>query len=134
MHSTVENQEGIDVQRLKDGFEVRLDGCLILRHTLQSPCVFVGNGEDTIQMYRGNYEIEDYVEERFGLRYAVIEKNDQGYHIELKQSVDEEISLSIELFYENHNLKLKFGGNHDRFNRFWIRIQADLKGKGLRLR
>ncbi|MGJ3265308.1 MAG: alpha-glucosidase [Salinarimonas sp.] len=55
-----------------DGFDLFLGQRLVLRHRPDRPCLFVGRGEPRIAMYRGNFEIEDHIEERVALRHAAI--------------------------------------------------------------
>ena len=46
------------------GFTLSLDGRTILKHDTNAPCVFVGRGQDRIEMHRGHFEIEDRLVER----------------------------------------------------------------------
>lgn len=57
------------------GFTLTLDGREILRHTEAAPALFVGRGEERMDMYRGNFDIEDYVVERIALPHADINGN-----------------------------------------------------------
>ena len=50
------------------GFDLLLDGRVLLRHRSDAPCLFVGRGEARMDMYRGNFDIEDYVIERTAAR------------------------------------------------------------------
>ncbi|MEC3883955.1 alpha-glucosidase [Halobacillus sp. HZG1] len=119
-------KQGLSIQYQGNTFEVVLDGRKILEHTPTSPCLFVGQGEEKIEMYRGNYEIEDYVVERFGLRsFEVIEESAQGFRIDFKRTSMDSETLSVAFSYENKNLKLDFSGDRKVFNRFWVRIPAD---------
>ena len=61
-----------------DGLALRCEGRLLLRHDAQAPCVFVGQGRERMDMYRGNFDIEDYVEERTALRHLAIAQDAQG--------------------------------------------------------
>ena len=54
----------MQIQIHSDGFDLLLDGRLILRHRSDAPCLFVGHGDARMDMYRGNFDIEDYVIER----------------------------------------------------------------------
>ncbi|WP_173915433.1 alpha-glucosidase [Halobacillus sp. Marseille-Q1614] len=127
METLLGNSQGLHVQYQENTFEIELDGRVLLRHTQDSPCVFVGRGEEKIEMYRGNYDIDDYIEERYGLRYAEVTENEESYHILLKRSQEEMQSLSIHLSYENNNLRLNFSGDREQYNRFWIRVNAEEK-------
>ena len=50
-----------------------LDGREILAHTPDAPALFLGKGEESIRMYRGNFDIADRVSERVALRFARME-------------------------------------------------------------
>ena len=62
----------MQIQTTSDGFDLVLDGRLILRHRSDAPCLFVGQGDARMDMYRGNFDIEDYVIERTPLAHAVV--------------------------------------------------------------
>ena len=62
----------MQIQTTANGFDLVLDGRLILRHRSDAPCLFVGHGEARMDMYRGNFDIEDYVVERTPLAHAVV--------------------------------------------------------------
>ena len=52
----------------KDGFEVWQGNRILLTQSPQNPCFYVGRGEETVEMYRGNFQMEDYLTERIPLR------------------------------------------------------------------
>ncbi|WP_369026908.1 alpha-glucosidase [Qipengyuania sp. RANM35] len=43
----------------EDAFELRLDGKLLLRHANSCPAVVIARGNPSVEMYRGNFRIED---------------------------------------------------------------------------
>ncbi len=55
-----------------NGFDLFLAKRLVLRHRADDPCLFVGRGEASMKMFRGNFDIEDYVVERVGLAHVVV--------------------------------------------------------------
>lgn len=107
----------IRLQALPDGFKVYLGGHLVLSHSAASPCFFVGIGQERIDMYRGNFDIEDYVVERSPLRYAQIENNNvllavaEGHAPRLRLIVNAG-SIAIEPM-------------DTTINRLWLRIAAE---------
>ncbi|TDL31188.1 alpha-glucosidase [Jeotgalibacillus sp. S-D1] len=125
MQAVTIQKQGLSVHHRGDQFEVELDGRLLLRHTSQSPCVFVGQGSEKMEMYRGNFDIEDYIIERIGLGFALVEEIESGYQIQLKRSQHDKVMLVMNLVYENNELRLEFNGEREMFNRFWIRVKAD---------
>ena len=82
MSGTLNVTKGVNVEILQDGFEVALNGVVLLQHAIQKPMLFVGHGEETIEMYRGNFDIKDYVTERTALRYATVEEVEGAYKID----------------------------------------------------
>jgi hypothetical protein len=62
----------MQIQTYPDGFDLLLDGRLLLRHRSDAPCLFIGQGDARMDMYRGNFDIEDYVIERTPLSHAEV--------------------------------------------------------------
>lgn len=117
-------KESLEVYHEENYFEVIVNGKLILRHSPTAPCIYVGNGQQDIEMYRGNFDIKDNVEERIGLRYAEVSEMGQGYEINLKRTANDQEKLVIHLINDYNNLRLDFSDNKTLYNRFWIRINA----------
>jgi len=104
-----------------DGFDLFLAERLVLRHRPDRPCLFVGHGEPRIEMYRGNFEIEDHVEERVGLRHAAI----AGRLIAFSAHEGEKPRLVVAV--EEDGIEegaLVFVEAHARINRLWLRVEA----------
>ncbi|MFP3126135.1 alpha-glucosidase [Ectobacillus funiculus] len=125
MSETIKVDKGLDVRILEGGFEVAFNGVLLLRHTAQSPIVFVGQGEETIEMYRGNFDIRDYVIERTPLKYAKIEEKHNGYTIELSKFEGEQAVIILQVGEEEGRLKVEYNKLDSSINRFWMRTVAD---------
>ncbi len=53
---------------LEDGFRLKSHSEDLITHTKENPFLYVGYGEETIEMYRGNFKIEDYMIERYPLK------------------------------------------------------------------
>lgn len=102
-----------------DGFRLKYNDKDILIHTKDQPFIYVGYGEETIDMYRGNFKIEDYVIERYPLKNFNIKKEMNKYIINFENKVTATISLNEDLFL------IDFEKNDSKINRFWIRIQSD---------
>lgn len=118
-------KSNVKLQKLPDGFEIILRGLPILRHTSDSPMVFLGQGQETIDMYRGNFDIRDYLVERIALRYADVEEKEGSYQIRLAshEQADDAILLSVR--ETDGKLSLEFHPNGEKANRFWLRVLAD---------
>ncbi|WP_066780889.1 alpha-glucosidase [Sphingomonas sp. CCH5-D11] len=63
----------IRLQAVTGGFDVLAGDALVMRHRVEAPALFVGMGTPRVDMYRGNYFLEDRLAERIALREAVIE-------------------------------------------------------------
>ena len=67
---------------------LRLDTAFgpVLRCDESFPLLYVGRGEEHVDMYRGNFKIEDYVVERRALRPAVT-KTEDGAVLEFENAL-----------------------------------------------
>ncbi|WP_062231781.1 alpha-glucosidase [Aureimonas sp. N4] len=100
-----------------DGFSLVLSGKLVLTHSAAAPCLFVGQGQERMEMYRGNFDIEDYVVERVALRHAVI----SGDAIDLSPSATEPARLRLRV----EGNALRFEAIDPAINRLWLRVPAE---------
>ncbi|KTQ92625.1 alpha-xylosidase [Aureimonas ureilytica] len=100
-----------------DGFSLVLSGKLVLTHSAAAPCLFVGQGQERMEMYRGNFDIEDYVVERVALRHAAI----SGDVIDLSPSPSEPARLRLRV----EGAALRFEAIDPAINRLWLRVQAE---------
>jgi len=98
------------------GFILVLDGCDILRHEIDNPAFFIGRGEETMQMYRGNFDVQDYVVERVALTHAEIE----GNSIRLSIATGQPCRLIVKIEGDN----LYFETPDASINRLWLRTIA----------
>ncbi|UOQ45509.1 alpha-glucosidase [Halobacillus salinarum] len=117
--------QGLQLKKRNEGFEIYLEGRKILAHTSKSPCLYVGSGIDKMEMYRGNFDIEDYIVERIGLREAMVKETDNGYVVEFRRSSEDRPSVSVTLTHEKERLTMKFSQTESIYNRFWLRIPAE---------
>ena len=103
--------------------ELFVNGRKIVSHSKENPFVFVGKGNATFDMYRGNYDIKDYVIERVGLtNFEVIEEN------KIKFFRGEEF-LVTKFEEKDGRVYVKFLESSDDLNRYWFRISADAEEK-----
>ncbi|MFC0471472.1 alpha-glucosidase [Halalkalibacter kiskunsagensis] len=121
--------KGFEVIERENGFEVFLEGRLLFTHSTKHPFVFVGAGEETIAMYRGNFKIDDYIVERIPLRFAQVTKQGDSVQIGLRHSKNDNEVLSIELNRDQDGMRASFDLKDDSINRFWMRIHADKEEK-----
>ena len=95
------------------------NGELLLRHSAECPALFLGRGEEHIQMFRGNFDIRDRVSERVALRFL-------GRDGELLRfgHPDHAGEYRLRVREENGLLHLNGEGDDGRYNRLWLRLRA----------
>lgn len=111
------------IQISDTGFSVYQRDVELLRHSEACPMVYLGVGTESVDMYRGNFNITDYVEERIALRKAEI----TGDASSLKAVFSERLELVLSC--EEDLLQMRFRALDDRINRFWLRIPAAAEEK-----
>ena len=89
----------------------------ILKHTKEEPSFYVGKGFETIDSYRGNFEIDDYITKRIPLENVSVDHHTITFS-------HQDIALTLTLTVENQRLIGKFSLNQD-MNRFWFRLHAE---------
>ncbi len=109
--------ERIVLEATASGFTVSLDGRVVLNHTSSAPAIFVGIGEERMDMYRGNFDIEDYVIERSRLAHAEID----GRRIALSERAGQPPRLVLTLT----DSAIEIQALDPLINRFWMRVAAD---------
>nr|WP_321455692.1 alpha-glucosidase [uncultured Cohaesibacter sp.] len=105
------------------GFTLKHKGHTVLNHSFDEPILFLGKGKATYDMYRGNFDIKDFVAERIAMRRFTADETDG--------------TLSIQFFFEGNpcitfmaqetpqgRLKISFTSTREEFNRFWLRLAA----------
>lgn len=100
-------------------WELKANGRSILDCKGGKPMIYVGYGEESVDMYRGNYKIEDYVVERRPLGVTGITEGPEGI------SMDMEGQLTLTVRVEGECAVLSFHQVDPRINRFWFRVDAD---------
>ena len=104
-----------------DGFTLSLAGVVLLRHARDAPCVFAGTGEERMAMYRGNFDISDYLTERSPLAFANID----GAMLHFRRDADGPVWLTLELQGDDGVATLHIRYADPRLNRFWFRVCAE---------
>lgn len=89
---------------------------IIIKHHKKHPAFYLGTGNEDIESYRGNFKIEDYIEQRIGLRKYEINDNQIKFY-------SEDIELVVELTEVDGRAKINFEAT-EGYNRFWMRIYA----------
>ncbi len=114
----------MEVKVSETSFQVISDNKMIIDLNNENPIFYIGKGRETVDMYRGNYKIEDYVVERVPLMLSgCIRKNENEYLLNLEDKIECKVLLDSEL------LILEFAAKEKDCNRFWIRIPAEKEEK-----
>lgn len=92
---------------------------ILLETSPQRPMIYVGIGQESVEMYRGNFKIEDYLLERVLLRVTGAEETDSGWTLDL------EGRLRIQVMIQGEFTELAFEQLDPSINRFWLRVCAD---------
>ena len=96
------------------------NGADVLLHTdASTPMVYVGYGEETVDMYRGNFKIDDHVIERRPLTLTGAEQTSEGLLLDL------EGQLQLLVTQQDDAVTLTAKRAAENINRFWFRVQAD---------
>ncbi len=103
------------------GFSLVVGGREIVRHTAASPFVFAGRGEERMEMFRGNFDISDYVVERVALASASVD----GAVLRFGRSEAEPPSLTLRLTESGTDATLHVDAVDPAINRLWFRLPAE---------
>lgn len=107
----------MQIAQTSTGFTLSLAGRTLLRHSPEAPCLYVGQGDARMDMYRGNFDIEDYVVERSPLRHAMVEGNRIGFSTAEGQPVRLVLTVG--------DGAIEFSAPDQTINRIWLRVVAD---------
>ncbi|WP_201839898.1 alpha-glucosidase [Microvirga zambiensis] len=109
------------IQTTANGFDLVLDGKILLRHRSDAPCLFVGQGDARMDMYRGNFDIEDYVVERTPLAHAVV----SGSDIAFSSAPGQPVRLILQVSGGDSDVAIAFRAEDASLNRIWLRVPAE---------
>ena len=107
------------VLSVEGGFDLSLGDQVLMRHRPHAPAFFVGSGRPDVQMYRGNFDIRDRLDERIALRCAEI----SGPVVSLSGAAGQTPRLTFHI----EGNTLAFQSVDPGVNRFWIRLITELE-------
>ncbi len=99
--------ENFDFGEIPGGFEIRHAGKLLLRHAPGSPFARAGKGEGRFEMYRGNFQVSEVLDEMVELRDVEVKARSAG-EVELRFSRDGLYALVARCALEDGRLVLRF--------------------------
>lgn len=86
-----------DISEIEDGFELRLDGKLLLRHKRDRPFLSVARGEASYRMYRGNFRTRDRQGSWTSFPDFEIQRGEGGAEIILLAAGDQRVRLALRM-------------------------------------
>ena len=106
---------------LQNGLNWSLEhrGETLLRSAADFPMLYVGRGAENVEMYRGNFKLEDRVVLRRPLSATSLEKTARGARVVYGDA------LALELEIDGDCATLRFEKKDGGLNRFWLRVPAD---------
>ena len=100
-------------------YRLLYNGRLLLSQTDNDPMLYVGCGQESVDMYRGNFKIEDYVTERRSLQATAITEQADGTVIEFGTDLQVHVALNGDCAV------LSFKQKNPMINRLWFRVAAE---------
>ena len=100
-------------------YRLLYNGRLLLSQTDNHPMLYVGCGQESVDMYRGNFKIEDYVTERRSLQATAITEQADGTVIEFGTDLQVHVALNGDCAV------LSFQQKNPTINRLWFRVTAE---------
>ena len=103
----------------KDRVFTLKNGSDVLLHTdANTPMVYVGYGEERVEMYRGNFKLEDHLLERRPLTLTSARVTEQGTELDL------EGQLKLLVTEKEGAVTLTVAEKAEGINRFWLHVEA----------
>ncbi|THD45530.1 alpha-glucosidase [Enterobacteriaceae bacterium ML5] len=96
---------------------------LILRHTPDAPCLWIGGGEADIEMFRGNFSIKDRLNEKIALRDVTVTPQSDGwlFHFSRTNLLTATLQVTCD---ERGRLRISLQNQDRAHNRIWLRLAA----------
>jgi alpha-glucosidase len=115
----------LDLHTTSEGFVLALAGREIIRHSAAEPWLFVGRGHERIEMYRGNFAIEDDLVERVPLPHVRASRDGDGWRLEFRRHAGDTLQVSLECRGGADRAILRYRAADPRINRVWMRLVAE---------
>ena len=96
---------------------------VILENKADKPMIYVGCGKENVDMYRGNFKIEDYVIERRPLSVTGVSETENGVVLDMNGE------LAVTVAVDGDCAVLSFEQKNPEINRFWFRVAAEAEEK-----
>lgn len=117
------NLPGVVLVEHDGGFTLSFQQRLLLQHSAQTPCLWIGRGKADIDMFRGNFSIKDCLSEKLALTDAVITPQQQGWEIQFSRGEVAQATLHI-TYDAAGRLEMSLRNGDKENNRMWLRLAA----------
>ena len=114
----------IEITAESRSWALRINGQTLIEHDHDKPCCFVGVGSESIVRHRGNFDINDFVEERVPLRHARLEDKDGVLRVGLSRTPQAEVELVILVNGTASGAVIEIESASKSINRLWWRLVA----------
>ncbi|MBG8792652.1 alpha-glucosidase, partial [Salmonella enterica subsp. enterica] len=106
------------IEKNIEGFTLTYHQRLILRHSAETPCLWIGAGVADIDMFRGNFSIKDKLNEKIALTEATISELPDGWLVQFSRGATISATLRISTD-EAGRLQLDLQNDDLHHNRIW---------------
>ncbi|WP_127956653.1 alpha-glucosidase [Serratia microhaemolytica] len=117
------SQQGLELTQHEHGFTLTFQRRVLLQHTTQAPCLWIGRGKADIDMFRGNFSIKDQLSEKLALTDAQITPQAGGWSICFSRGNVAHCTLEIGTDAQGRLQMQLRNGDADN-NRMWLRLAA----------
>ncbi|WP_279614490.1 alpha-glucosidase [Vreelandella zhanjiangensis] len=124
MASPVQRDTPMQIITKHDQLSVMLGGEALLVHRPDAPAFFIGRGQERMEMYRGNFDIEDYLESREALRHLTVVEDGAGLQLTLRRYAEDDVQLTLRLVELEDGIRMESLSAAEGINRFWLRVAA----------
>ncbi|KKW50970.1 alpha-xylosidase [Pantoea ananatis] len=123
MHLQHLETTGVKLTATDNGFSLVYHGRVILSHSPEAPCLWMGHGRADIKMFRGNFSIKDRLNEKLALTEATMTSQADCWHIRFSRGNVISATLTVGLD-AGGRLLLTLNNDADSHNRIWLRLAA----------
>ncbi|MEL4201965.1 alpha-glucosidase [Plesiomonas shigelloides] len=100
------------------------NGDILFSHQPGLPAFFLGKGMEKMEIYRGNFDIEDYVESRVALTH-VRSAGDHVFTFAPCANTAALLQMTVVISADDEDVSLQFSLLEGDYNRFWMRLLAE---------
>ncbi|WON75941.1 alpha-glucosidase [Serratia sp. UGAL515B_01] len=114
---------GLELTQHQGGFTLRFHNRVLLQHSTQAPCLWIGRGKADIDMFRGNFSIKDQLSEKLALTEACITPQNGGWVIRFSRGDVAQSTLEVGTDSAGR-LEMQLRNDDEHNNRMWLRLSA----------